>query len=253
MVKFFRDSAIVFSREFTPELRQPLSLMFSMTQPLLFMFLFGWLLKGASGYGASNGSSWQWFAPGILVMMGLFGPMAAGHSLLVELIGGATERMMVTPLSRTAMLIGRTMKESVILLVQATLIVALALPLGFRLYPAGALAGLALLVIFGIGLSGLSFALAIAARPNGTLFWTVTQVLTYPLLLLSGVLLPIEDGPEWLRAIAKLNPIAYLVRAERALFAGKLADLSALYGLIAACALAAVGLFLGTRSMRRGV
>ncbi|MEV0403196.1 ABC transporter permease [Actinoallomurus sp. NPDC050550] len=253
MVKFLRDTTIVFSREFTPELRQPLSLIFSMTQPLLFMFLFGWLLQGVSGYGASSGSSWQWFAPGILVMMGLFGPMAAGHSLLIELIGGATERMMVTPLSRTAMLIGRTMKESVILLVQATLIVALALPLGFRLYPAGALAGLALLVIFGIGLSGLSFALAIAAQPNGTLFWTVTQVLTYPLLLLSGVLLPIEHGPEWLRAIAKLNPIAYLVRAERALFAGKLADLSSLYGLIAACALAAVGLFLGTRTMRRGV
>jgi ABC-2 type transport system permease protein len=253
MVKFLRDTAIVFSREFTPELRQPLGLIFSMTQPLLFMFLFGSLLGGVSGYGAASGSSWQSFAPGILIMMCLFGPMAAGHSLLVELIGGATERMMVTPLSRTAMLIGRAMKESVILLAQAALIVALALPLGFRLHPAGALAGLALLVVFGIGLSGLSFTLAIAAQPNGTLFWIVTQILTYPLLLLSGVLLPIEYGPEWLRVIAKLNPIAYLVNAERALFAGELADLSALYGLIAACAVAALGLSLGTRAMRRGI
>jgi ABC-2 type transport system permease protein len=151
------------------------------------------------------------------------------------------------------MVIGRTMKESVILLAQATLIIALALPLGFRLYPAGALAGLALLVVFGIGLSGLSVTLAIAAQPNGTLFWIVTQILTYPLLLLSGVLLPIEHGPEWLRVIARLNPIAYLVDAERTLFAGELADLSALYGLIAACAVAALGLFLGTRAMRRGV
>ncbi|WP_027940941.1 ABC transporter permease [Amycolatopsis taiwanensis] len=253
MVKLLRDTTIVFSREFTPQLRQPLGLIFAMIQPLLFMFLFGGLLAGASGYGAASGSSWQWFVPGILITMSLFGPMAAGHSLLVELIGGATERMMVTPLSRTAMVIGRTMKESVILLTQAMVIVALALPLGFRLHPAGALAGLALLVVFGIGLSGMSFALAIAAQPNGTLFWMVTQVLMYPLLLLSGVLLPIEDGPGWVQAIAKVNPIAYLVDAERVLFAGELADLSALYGLIAACAVAVLGLFLGTRAMRRGV
>lgn len=253
MVKFLRDTAVTFSREFTPELRQPLGLVFSMTQPLLFMVLFGRLLQGANSFGTANGSSWQWFVPGILIMMCLFGPMAAGHSLLVELIGGATERMIVTPLSRTAMLIGRTMKESVILLAQASLIVTLALPLGFRLYPAGALAGLALLVVFGIGLGGLSFALAIAAQPNGTLFWIVTQMLTYPLLLLSGVLLPIEHGPEWLRVIAALNPIAYLVDAERALFAGQFADLPALYGVIAACAIAALGLLLGTRAMRRGI
>lgn len=249
MAKFLRDTAITFSREFTPELRQPLGLVFSMTQPLLFMILFGWLLKGVG----AAGSSWQWFVPGILIMMCLFGPMAAGHSLLVEMIGGATERMLVTPLSRTAMLIGRTAKESVILLAQATLIVALALPLGFRLYPAGALAGLALLVVSATGLGGLSFALAIAAQPNGTLFWMVTQMLTYPLLLLSGVLLPIKYGPEWLRVIAALNPIAYLVDAERTLFAGELATLPALYGVIAACVIAALGLLLGTRAMRRGI
>lgn len=253
MVKFLRDVATTFSREFTPERRQPIGLILSMTQPLLFMFLFGSLLGGATGPATASGPHWQWFVPGVLIMMCLFGPMAAGHSLLIELIGGAAERMMVTPLGRTSMLVGRTMKESVILLAQAALIVVLALPLGFRLHPAGAAAGLALLVVFGTGLGGLSFALAIVAQPNGTLFWIVTQVLMYPLLLLSGIVLPIEYGPRWLDVVTRLNPVTYLVDAERALFAADFTHLSVLYGVLAAGAFATLGLLLGTRAMRHAV
>lgn len=250
-MKFVRDTATVFAREFGPVLREPVGITIAMGQPLLFLFLFGSLLGGVPG--AGGGSAWQWFVPGILVMMCLFGPMAAGHSLLVELIGGSMERMLVTPLGRTAILVGRTLKETVILLVQGVLIIALALPLGLRLHPAGVLAGLALLTVFGIGLGALSFVLAILSQPNGTLFWLVSQMVTFPLLLLSGVLLPVNFGPTWLRVTARLNPISYIVDAQRVLFTGGFANLSVLYGTAAAGAIAAVGLMLGVRAMRRGV
>ncbi|GAA3742314.1 ABC-2 type transport system permease protein [Spinactinospora alkalitolerans] len=250
-MKFVRDTATVFSREFTPMLREPLGLVFDMAQPLLFLFLFGSLLDGTPGLGGAT--SWQWFVPGILVMMCLFGPMSAGYNLLVELIGGSTERMLVTPLNRTAMLVGRTLKESVILLVQAVLIIAVALPLGFRLHPAGVLAGLALLIVFGVGLGSLSFVLAIKSQPGGTLFYVVTQMLMFPLLLLSGLLLPVDFGPAWLQVLAGLNPVSHIADAQRALFAGRLFDASVLHGALAACAIAAVGLALGNRAMRRGI
>jgi ABC-2 type transport system permease protein len=68
-VKFLRDTMTVFSREATPALRDPVSLVFTMGQPLLFLFLFGSLLTGSPG----AGGSWQSFVPGILVMMCLFG------------------------------------------------------------------------------------------------------------------------------------------------------------------------------------
>jgi ABC-2 type transport system permease protein len=251
-MQFIRDTGTVFSRELMPVLRQPVTLIFSMGQPLLFLFLFGPLLAGTEGF-AGGGSPWQWFVPGILIMMCLFGPMMAGYSLLIELIGGSLERMLVTPLNRTAMLIGRTMKEFVILLVQAVLIIGLALPLGFRLYPLGVLAGLTLLIVLGVGLGALSFVLAIASHPGGELFWVVTQMVLFPLMLLSGVLLPMDFGPAWLQVAAGLNPISYIVEAERALFAGQFADLSVLYGAIAAFAIAVTGLVLGTRAMRRGI
>lgn len=248
--KFTTDTTTVFSRELTATLREPVGVAITMGQPLLFLFLFGPLLGGSPA--AGGGSPWQWFVPGILVMMCLFGPMTAGHSLLIELIGGSMERMLVTPLGRTAMLVGRTGKETVTLLAQAALIVVLALPLGFRPHLAGMLAGLALLAVLATGLGALSFVLAIASQPSGTLFWLVSQMATFPLLLLSGVLLPTNLGPAWLRAVARLNPVAYVVDAERALFTHGLGDMSVLYGTAAACAVTAAGLALGTRAMRRG-
>ncbi|MBP2321042.1 ABC-2 type transport system permease protein [Kibdelosporangium banguiense] len=247
-MKFFRDTAIVFTREFAPALREPVGLIFAMGQPLLFLFLFGSLLAGTPGMGG-----WQWFVPGILVMMCLFGPMGAGHSLLAELGGGSLERMLVTPLSRTAMLIGRTAKESIVLLAQAVLIIGLAMTLGLRLYPAGVLLALVMLTVFGIGLSALSFVLAIKSQPSGNLFWIVTQTLMFPVILLSGVLLPMDSGPAWLRVAGAVNPVSYIVDAQRALFSGGLADISVLYGTIAALVIAVSGLLLGTRVMRRGI
>jgi ABC-2 type transport system permease protein len=247
MTTFLRDTATVFTREFRPSLRNPAGLLFEMGQPLLFLFLFGSLLDGAVG------SSWQWFVPGILVMMCLTGPMSAGYTLLVELIGGAMERLLVTPLNRTAMLVGKSAKAMLTLLVQAVLIIALAIPLGFELHAAGVVAGLAQLVLFGVGLGAFSFVLAIKSAPGGTLFYIVSQSVVFPLLLLSGVLLPLESAPGWLRAAGQLNPITYIVDAQRALFAGDLTSPSVLYGTAAACAVAATGLYLGNRALRQGV
>ncbi|AQZ67201.1 putative ABC transporter transmembrane protein [[Actinomadura] parvosata subsp. kistnae] len=247
MTTFLRDTTTVFSREIRPSLRNPAGLLFDMGQPLLFLFLFGSLLDGAVG------SSWQWFVPGILVMMCLTGPMSAGYTLLVELIGGAMERLMVTPLNRTAMLVGKSVKAMLTLLVQAVLIIVLALPLGFELHLAGVLGALAQLVVFSVGLGALSFVLAIKSAPGGTLFYVVSQSIMFPLLLLSGVLLPLETAPGWLRALGQVNPVTYVVDAQRALFAGDLANPSVLYGTAAACAVAAIGLHLGNRAMRRGV
>ncbi|RCG17259.1 ABC transporter permease [Sphaerisporangium album] len=250
--QFARDTVTVFSREIAPVLREPVMVVFAMIQPLLLLFLFGPMLAGTQDFGGAQ-TPWQWFVPGILIMMCLSGPMLAGYSLLVELMGGSMERMLVTPLNRTAMLVGRVLKEFVILLAQAVLIIGLAVPLGFRPSPAGVLAGLVLLIVFGTGLGAFSFVLAIASRPDGTLFWGVTQMVLFPLMLLSGVLLPTELGPGWLRAAAAVNPVSYIVEAERALFAGRLVNPPVLYGVIAACAIGAAGLFFGTRAIRRGV
>lgn len=248
-----RDTGIVMMRELRPVLRDPFSLIFGMVQPLVFLALFGPLLIGSLGgqAGVLEGSVWQWFVPAILVMTALFGTSTTGSNLLFEFHTGAHERMLVTPLSRPSLLIGRSLKEMVPLAGQAVIIVAVMLPFGFQLYPAGALAGLVLLAVFGVGLGSLSYALAIAVRKQEWMFWAVQQTLIFPLMLLSGMLLPLETGPAWMQVAARFNPLAYVVDAERALFAGQLASSTVAWGWVAALVTAAGGLTIGIRAMVR--
>ncbi|MDG4786617.1 ABC transporter permease [Micromonospora sp. WMMD1102] len=250
-----RDTGIVLARELRPLRHDPFSVVFGMVQPLVFLGLFGPLLVGSLGSQAGStlgsGGVWQWFVPAILVMTALFGTSTTGANLLFEFQTGAHERMLVTPLSRPSLLVGRALKEMVPLAGQAAIIVAVMIPFGFRLYPVGALVGLALLAVFGVGLGALSYALAIAVRKQDWMFWAVQQTLIFPLMLLSGILLPLETGPGWMRAAAQVNPLAHLVEAERALFAGDLGARSVLWGLVAALVTAAVGLAVGVRAMAR--
>lgn len=246
-----RDTWHVLTRELKPMVRDPFSLIFSLVQPLVFLGLFAPLLIGQSG--APAGETLQWFVPGVLVMIVLFGTGATGSNLQYEMMTGSHERTLVAPLVRSSLLVGRALKEVVPILVQATVIVLIALPFGFSIPPAGYVIGLALLAVFGVGLGSLSYALALATRNREWLFWGVQQTLIFPLLILSGMLLPLDVAPAWMRAVATVNPINWVVQAERALFAGDLANVTVLWGWLAALVLAAVGLWVGIRGMRRSV
>ena len=254
MTELIRDTTTVFSREITPELRSPINIIFTMGQPLLFLVLFGSMLVGTGAdLGSGTGDVWQWFVPGILVMTCLMGPLSAGHSMLTELTGGQMERFLATPISRTAIILGRTGKDTVTLFAQAVVLTAIAVPLGMQLHLPGALATMALLVVMATGLSALSYVLAIASMPNGTLFWIVTQTLLFPVMLLSGILLPVDAGPSWLGAVAVVNPVTHIVDAARALFVGDFLNASVLSGGVTAVAIAAIGLGRATRAMKRGI
>jgi ABC-2 type transport system permease protein len=246
MTTLVADTVTVFSRELRPVLRNPASVVFSMVQPLVFLALFAPLLPDVPG-----GTALQWFVPGIVVMSCLFGTSMTGSNLLFEIQTGSHERMLVTPLRRPALLIGRALKEIVPMFAQAALIVAVCIPFGFELHLAGALVGMAVLAVFCVGLGALSYTLALASKDQEWLFWTVQQTLLFPLLLLAGMLLPIEGGPGWLQTLSRFNPLTYVVQAERALFAGDLAAGTTLTGLAAAAGVGALGLAVGVRAMRR--
>jgi ABC-2 type transport system permease protein len=244
-----RDTWTVLSRELKPVLRDPFSLIFSLLQPLVFLGLFGPLLVGSSG--APVGETLRWFVPGVLVMIVLFGTGAVGSNLQYEMMTGSHERTLVAPLSRASLLVGRALKEVAPIIVQALLIVAIAWPFGFAANLAGLAAGLVLLAVFGIGLGSLSYTLALGTKDREWLFWGVQQTLIFPLLILSGMLLPLDQGPGWMRAVSTVNPVNWVVQAERALLAGDLGNRAVLWGWIAALLLAAVGLWVGIRAMRR--
>lgn len=81
-------------------------------------------------------------------------------------------------------------------------------------------------------------------------FLGVQQTLLFPLMILSGIMLPIEAGPGWMQVLSRYNPLTYLVNAERELFAGNIGT-DVLWGLLAAVLTAAVGLAIGIRTTRK--
>ncbi len=245
---FARDVGNVFVRELRPVVRDPFSLVFSLLQPLVFLGLFGPLLVASSGEPAA--ATLQWFVPGILVMIALFGTGTTGANLLFEMQTGSHERTLVAPLRRSSLLIGRALKEMAPIVVQAGVIALVSVPFGFSVNPLGMLVGLVLLGLFGLGFGSLSYALALASRSRDWMFWAVQQATLFPLMILSGMLLPLEGGPEWMKVAAAFNPVSYVVSAGRALFAGDLGSPAVFGGFAAAVVLAGIGLAVGIRTIR---
>ena len=187
-----RDTWNVLTRELKPVVRDPFTLIFSLVQPLVFLGLFAPLLIGSSGQPV--GETLQWFVPGVLVMIVLFGTGATGSNLQYEMMTGSHERTLVAPLARSSLLVGRALKEIAPIVVQSLIIVLIAWPFGFTINVPGLVIGLALLAVFGVGLGSLSYTLALKTKDREWLFWGVQQTLIFPLLILSGMLLPLDDG-----------------------------------------------------------
>ena len=127
-MKLLRDSWLVFARQMALVLRNPVWLIVGVMQPLYFLLLFGPLLKGVANL--PGGNAYQFFVPGLLVQLAMFGTLFVGFALIAELRAGVIERMRVTPVSRLALLLGRSGRDVASLLVQAAIMTALSVPFG---------------------------------------------------------------------------------------------------------------------------
>jgi ABC-2 type transport system permease protein len=248
-MSFAADVNLSFRREIAPTLRNWPYMLFGLAQPLLYLALFVPLLGNVPT--GMAGSSLQWFVPGMVVMLTLFTTCTCGWALTEELMSGAFERFLATPMSRPAMLMGRACKELTPLALQAVLIIAVAVPFGMQLHLLPVLIGLLLLLTFGVGVAALSYALAMASKRDGSLFYMVTHSVSLPLMLLGGVLLPMELAPRWLYVASRFNPLTYLVEGERALFSGQVLSLAVARAVLVAGLVAAVGLVVGSRTIRK--
>ncbi len=216
-MRTIRDTWLIFRRSLILTLRQPTWIFIGIMYPVIYLVLFGPLLEGAVKQAGAGVSAYNWFVPGLLIQVALFGTAFGGFGLIAELRYGVVERMRVTPMSRTAMLLGRSLRDVVILLAQALIMVGLAIPFGLHLDIAGVAVTLGLLAMIGLVVAPLSYAAALILKSEDA-FAPLVQSLVMPLLLLSGILLPMALAPDWLRFLSDLNPLTHATDAARALF-----------------------------------
>ncbi|HEY2697916.1 MAG TPA: ABC transporter permease [Pseudonocardiaceae bacterium] len=244
--RFWRETWLVFVRSIRPTLRNPQSVLIGMSMSLLYLVLFGPLLRS---FGTGD-SSWEWFVPGMMAQTALFGTAYAGFALIPEIRSGALERMRVSPVSRSALLLGRVAGDVLRLVIQAVLLALLAMVFGFRVGIGPLLLGLALLAVLGVAIGAASYALALKLRQEYA-FAPVLSMSVMPLMLLSGVLLPMTIAPAWLYDISRANPLSYVVDAERAMVAGQWSAPSIWLGPLLGILLALLATGWGVRTFRR--
>ncbi|GGP87375.1 hypothetical protein GCM10010249_00750 [Streptomyces roseolilacinus] len=177
------DTALVFGRCARQTLRSRFHMLFGVLTPLLYLVFFGPLLTRLPLGG--HGDSWQVLVPGLLLQLGLFGASFAGFGIVLEKQWGVVERMRATPVSRLALLLGRVLRDVVLFVVQAVLLVLAALVMGLRAPLGGILVGFAFVAALTVILASLSYALALRASSPQE-FGPVVNAVTVPSMCCPG-------------------------------------------------------------------
>jgi ABC-2 type transport system permease protein len=244
------ETIVIFQRQMRILLRNPVWVFFGLTQPILYLALFGPLLKNVTGGGLGGDAAWRVFVPGLLLQLSIFGAGFAGFGIIQELREGVIDRQRVTPARRVSLIMGRTLGNMVTIGVQALVLIVVALPFGLHASWAGILSSVVLICVLALGISAASYAMGLILKDEDS-FAPFIQGVSLPLLLLSGVLLPMSLAPAWLRHTSQVNPLTYVVDATRSLFRGDFGDQHVWVGGLVTLALGALLAWWGTRTFQR--
>lgn len=223
MKKLCQETHLYYMRKVIATLRNPVFLFMGIITPLMYLFLFYPLLKNFLSQQEGPDSAIALFVPGMLVMISIFGGLFSGFSLIDELRSGIIERFQVTPTHRFALLGGPLLLNVTTCLIQSLLFLLFALPFGLTLHFPGLFLFLLLISLLSILFSSFSFAVALLCKEEDR-FAPLVQGVNLPIMLLSGIFLPISLAPSWLQFLAHCNPIYYVVEAGRLLVRGQLVD-----------------------------
>lgn len=215
----FSDTRYLFVRYLKKLVRNPILLFFSLFQPIIFLLLFTQLFSKFADLANFPATSYLLFAtPGILLQNAFGSALQSGTSIVLDIDSGFLQKMLVTPVRRSAILLGRLTSDAFRVAVQSTIILVLAYALGASVVTGivGILLMLVTVAFFGLAWSGISLAIGLKTRSSETVF-AIGGFLTFPLLFMSTALTPLALMPNWIQTVSKFNPISYTVDAVRAL------------------------------------
>jgi ABC-2 type transport system permease protein len=253
---FLRHAIAIASADLRKLRRDPMELFTRAIQPLLWFLVFGQVFTRTRAIPTGSMSYLAFMAPGVLAQSVLFAAIFYGIAVIWERDLGIVHKLLVSPASRGSLVVGKAIAAGVRGLVQAVLVIAIALAMGIDLRrdPIG-VAGVIVAIFLGSALFA-TFSLVVACVvKTRERFMGIGQVLTMPMFFASSAIYPLSLMPGWLRVVARLNPLTYLVDALRTLLVvgggttpgptGLGADFLVLVGVFAALATIAARLYPG--------
>jgi len=211
-----RAVAIVWRRELIRFRSDRLRIVTTLIQPLLFLFVLGSGLQQLSSPGTHGVDLKTFIYPGILCISVMFTAMFSAASIVWDREFGFLREMMVAPVSRGAIVVGKVLGGTTVAGLQGLLVVALAGAVHVPYAPVLILGviGLQLLLAFAVT----AFGVMIAARiKQMQAFMGVMQMIVMPMFFISGALFPVQNLPGWLTVLNRLDPLTYAVDPMRRL------------------------------------
>jgi ABC transporter DrrB family efflux protein len=217
------DTLVITRRNLLRNVRLPQLLLFSTIQPVMFLLLFTYVFGGAISQAVPGGLEYvQFLMPGLLIQIAAFGAGQTALGLTEDLAKGVIDRFRSLPMSRSAVLAGRTLADLLRNAAVLTLMLTVGFAIGFRYETSfvGFVAGVVLSLLFAYSLSWVMATIGLYVRnPEATQSAVFLPI--FPLVFASSVFLPTETMPDWLRTFADHQPITVVANAVRGLMLGE--------------------------------
>ena len=195
----------------------------SITLPLLFLVVFGSGLSSRMGSFGPGIDFTQFIFPGIIGMTVLMSSFMAGVSVVWDREFGFLKEVLVAPISRASVAVGKTLGAATVAMLQGVLILLFAPLIGVSFSVWTVLALLPLMFLLATSMSSLGVLLATRIRSMEA-FQAVMQMLMFPMVFLSGVFFPLEGLPVWMGILVKINPATYGIAPIRQVILGASTD-----------------------------
>ncbi len=209
----FRTVGMVWEREAIRFFRTRARILSSFIQPILFLFVLGWGMSTLVGSVAGFDFK-KFLFPGIVAMTVMSTAISSAISIVWDREFGFLREMLVAPVSRTALVSGKTLGGASIATVQGTIMLVLAPLIGVHLTPLLVIEVIGIELLMAVSLTAFGvFVASHIQRMEG--FSVVMQLLLFPMLFLSGALFPLSGLPGWLTVLTRINPLTYAVAPLR--------------------------------------
>lgn len=207
----------IWLREFKVYLREKERVVSSLVSPLLWILVFG---TGLGSVVTLEGVDYRTYIyPGVLVMSVLFSSVFYGVYIIWDRKLDFLKEVLVAPVSRLGIFIGKTLGGCTDVAIQAAILLAIGVLIGMPLTAYAIIADFLLLLLISIGLVAVGLAIGANMRsPEG--FMLVVNFVMWPLFFFSGALFPLSNLPPWLFAVVAANPLTYGVDAVRGVTIG---------------------------------
>ena len=219
MAIVFRTIWVIAYRELLRFIQDRPRMFSSFSMPIIFLIIFG------AGFGRLIGQMMpgvdyiQFMYPGILAMTVLMTSVMSGVSIVWDREFGFLKEVLVSPLSRSGVLVGKAVGAATIAIIQGAIMLVLAPIVNVPINLGTVLALLPLLLILSLALSGLGLLIGARMRSQQG-FQIVMQLVIFPMMFLSGIFFPVSGVATWLEVLSKLNPVTYGIDAIRQVFLG---------------------------------